>query len=563
MSCQLSHCVLTIRGVPSTNRPDRRFRLFYKKGFAYLVVYPPASSEAPLYPEQVEGRMKVMGIPTVRRSVIREAIERASGEPLALVEWPAGRALAAQVAVEIAEDRMSASVTVGAPKKGAAPPTRADILDELRDNGIIFGVDGRRIERLLSERSYGRAVVVAAGVAPVFGKGQRIAYHFNTNRGKPYLEMDFGRINLRELNFIENCIVGDVLAEIEPPVRPIDGHTVTGDIVPAETDHRTVTLKAGRNTHLSTDHTKLFAACDGNVKLTNGVVEVEPVVTVANVSYETGNIHFDGSVVVEGGVADGFVIEADGNIQIGKGVGKVTLKAGGNILLKTGITGNGEGTIDCDGDLFARYIESSTVSCRGNVFVEEAVMHSSVTAFKNCILNGRRSEILASELIVGGSLWCKKLGNVYETPTYVSVGTEPVLLVTYRATMANMESKQAELDKSEQQLEQVERMIRERRSDSRLPQARMQLLSTLDSLNSEISELRRRLPGLRDRLEVSRTSMVVVEDTMYKGAVVMFGNMEYRAPDKGVRKTILKAGVHEIIESGYNYKEKPKLKLAL
>ena len=37
----------------------------------------------------------------------------------------------------------------------------------------------------------------------MFGKAHRILYHFNLNRGKPCLEMDFDRINLKELNFIE------------------------------------------------------------------------------------------------------------------------------------------------------------------------------------------------------------------------------------------------------------------------------------------------------------------------------------------------------------------------
>jgi len=393
----------------------------------------------------------------------------------------------------------------------------------------------------------------------VFGKGHRIVYHFNVNRGKPYLEMDFGRINLKELNFIENCIVGDLLAVLEPPVRPVDGRTVTGDIIPAETDPTTVELVAGPNTHLSSDRTRLYAQCDGNVRLKNGVVMVEPVVTVANVNYETGNIHFDGTVVVEGGIADGFIVEAEGSIQVGKGVGRAALKAGGNILLKTGITGNNEGTIDCGGDLYAKYIESSTVTCRGNILVEEAIMHSNVTAFKHCVLNGRRSEVIASTLIVGGSFWCKKLGNIYETATHVSVGVEPNLLLTYRTTMKNTQTRQEEWDRTEQQLEQIERIIQVGRGDEKAAAARAQLKATLDHLNYEISELRRRIPSLRERIKAARSSIAVIEAMMYKGAIISFGNLEYRAPDKGVRKTILKAGEHEIAESGFNYHDRPRL----
>ncbi|WP_455383002.1 FapA family protein [Salinispira pacifica] len=543
----------------SSPSPGRSFRLFYRKGWAYLVVYPPKNARKTVYPEEIEGRMKLLGIPPVRAGVVRGIIERASGKPEALVEWPAGRALAATISVSIADDRMSAAVTVEAPKKGAAPPEVEDVLEELNHAGVLFGIDTARIARLLSGREYGTPIEVAAGREPVFGRGHRIVYHFNTNRGKPYLEMDFGRINLKELNFIENCVVGDLLATLEPPVRPVDGRTVTGEVIPAEVDNRVVELKPGPNTHLSSDRTKLFAQRDGNVKLNGDVVLVEPVVTVPHVNYETGNIHFDGSVVVEGGIADGFVVEAEGNIQVGKGVGRATLKAGGNILLKTGITGNNEGTIDCRGDLFAKYIESSTVTCRGNILVEEAIMHSNVTSFRHCVLNGRRSEVIASTLIVGGSFWCKKLGNIYETATHVSVGVEPGLLLTYRSTMSNVEAKQQEWDKADHQLSQLARMIQEGRSDERLAAAKSQLEATLSHLTAEIAELRRRVPPLRERLRASRSSVAVIEEVMYKGAVVTFGSLEYRAPDKGARKTILKAGEHEITESGYNYRDRPKL----
>ncbi|HUX11633.1 MAG TPA: FapA family protein, partial [Spirochaetia bacterium] len=315
----------------------------------------------------------------------------------------------------------------------------------------------------------------------------------------------------------------------------------------------------GLNTRLSPDGGKLFAECNGNVRIADGKILVEPVITVRNVNYETGNIHFEGSVVIEGSIADGFVVEANGDIQVGNGVGKATLKAGGNILLKTGINGNSEGTIDCGGDLFAKYIESCTVACRGNVLVEEAIMHSRVTAFKHCVLNGRRSEVIASELIVGGSFWCKKLGNFNEASTRLSVGVEPGLLLTYRTTMGNIEKKQEEWNRCEEQLEKIEKIVQDGRTDDRVLAARNQLHSSLDQLSIEISDLRARVPGLRDRLSASRKSIVVVEEMMYKGAVVVFGNLEYRVPDAGVRKTILKAGEHGILESGFNYHKRPKL----
>lgn len=536
-----------------------KFDLFYRVGWAYLAVYPPTGNGRQVYPEEIENRMKLLGVPRVPTKMIRDLIEAGGGEAVPLVEWPAGQALAAEISVDIAEDGMSASVTVQSPKKGAALPILSEVLEELNRAGVIFGIDRDCIQTMLSRRNFGKPVPVAAGINPVFGQAHRIVHHFNVNRGKPYLEMDFGRINLRELNFIENCRSGELLAELVPPVSAVDGRKVSGEIIPSESDNEIVQLNAGLNTHLSEDRTKLYADCDGNVRIVNGRILVDPVITVENVNYETGNIRFDGSVVIEGGIADGFTVEAGGDIQVGSGVGKATLKAAGSILLKTGINGNGEGTIDCGGDLFAKYIESCAVSCGGNVLVEEAIMNSRLTVSKHCVLNGRRSEVIASELIVGDSFWCKKLGNFNEAPTRLSIGVEPKLLLEYRSTSALMEQKQSEWDKTEHQLEQIHKLIQDGRTDERTLLARMQLQASFDQLGIEIAELRGRFAKLRDRLPASRRSIVVVEETMFKGVVVFFGTLEYHVPDAGIRKIILKAGEGQIIESGFNYYERPVL----
>ncbi len=549
--------------MPRTSTDNGKFDLFYRRGWAFLAVYPPVGTGMPVYPEEIENRMKLLGIPRVSAKTIRDLIEAAGGTAIPLVEWPGGRNLASAVSVDIASDGMSASITIQAPKKGASPPLLSDILEELDHAGVVYGIDKDCIQGILDRQAYGKPVPVAAGTNPVSGRSHRIVHHFNTTRGKPWLEMDFGRINLKELNFIENCHKGDLLAELEPPVAAVDGRKVTGDAITASTDSEVVQLAAGPNTVLSPERDKLHADCDGNVRIADGKILVESVITIKNVNYETGNIRFDGSVVVEGSVADGFIVEAGGDLQVASSVGKATLKAAGSILLKTGINGNGEGRIDCGGDLLAKYIESCTVNCRGNVLVEEAIMHSRVTAFRHCVLNGRRSEVIASELVVGDSFWCKKLGNFNEAVTRLAVGVEPRLLFDYRATAAAIREKQEEWDRIELQLEQLGKLIKDGRTaehgDTRVQLAWTQQQAALDRLGMEIAGLRNQFPNLRDRLLPSRSSIAVIEETMFKGASVMFGTLEYRAPDAGIRRTILRAGENQILESGFNYNERPVL----
>jgi uncharacterized protein (DUF342 family) len=503
--------------------------------------------------------MRLLGVPAVSYERIMDLIEAAGGEPQKLVEWPDGARLAADIHVSIGEDRMSASVFVTHPKKGAAPPSIEDITRALEEQGVVFGIDRERVHALLAGADYDRWVTVAEGREPIHARSAEIRYHFDPNRGKPYLELEFGRIDLRELNFIENRDAGDLLAELVPPVEPEDGRTVVGTTVEAETETKPVELRGGENTTTSEDGTKVYAAESGNVRVRDGRIVVEPVVTVANCSYETGNIRHDGSVVIEKHVADGFVVEASGDIQVGAGVGKATLRAGGNVLLKTGINGNGEGRIEADGNVFAKYVEGATVQCGGHLFVQEGILHSRLTTWGHCVLNGRRSEVIGSNMIVGGSLWCKQIGSVAEAPVYVSIGIPPDLLVSYRDTRRSLDESREELERVQQQLRQIEHAIEQGRAEDRLVQARDQLLTAATDLTPKIASLRHDMHELREKLTVSRGAMLVAEESMYKGVVVAFGTREFRVPEGGARATVLLLRGTTIEEHGFNPAEPPKL----
>lgn len=547
--------------MPATHHdnPDGAFDLYYHDGWAHLTVYPPAKAGRPVYREDVQNRMKILRIPRVSGAEIRALIVAADGEPHGLVEWPDGSRLASVISVTLSEDRLSAVVHITAPKRGARPPTLQDVVSTLEAGGIRHGIARDEIGEMLRDGTYGEEVIAAKGSLPVHARAGEIHYHFDPDRGKPFLIMEYGRINLKELNFIENKNAGALLAELLPSVDPVDGRAVTGEALRAETVVNPTHLAAGENTELTDGGRSIHATADGNVRLLRGAITIEPVVTVVNVNYETGNIKFDGSVVVEKSIADGFVIEATGEVQVSRGVGRATIIAGGNVLLKSGISGGGEGHIRCGGNLVAKYIEGSSVVCEGSVFVEEAIMHSDLSAAKHCILTGRRAEIIASDLMVGGSLWCKKLGSVSEAATSISIGIPPHVLTSYRQARHELVLAEERLEKTEEQLHHVDHSLSDGKTDPQLLEAREQLQADTDEFSAAIIEIRNNARQLRERLEASKNSMLVVENTIFAGSLVSFGRAEYRPPTQGARATILKHRRGEIQESGYNPRERPKI----
>lgn len=540
---------------------DGHFDLQYKAGWAWLTVHRPGEHGRPVYYEDVRNRMKLLGVPNVSFDTVSEIIDEASGVPQPIVKWPDGERLASRISVQVSDDGIRAWVLVTHPKKGAAPPSVEDVTGELTRQGITYGIEEQAIKRLLRDGRFDQWVEVACGLEPVHARSAEITYHFNPTRGKPYLELEFGRIDLKELNFIENKEAGDLLAELVEAVEPKDGRTVRNAVVPARTETQSVELRGGANTESNADGTAVYATAAGNVRLRDGAVVVEPVVTVDNVSYETGHIRHDGSVVVENHVADGFIVEATGDIQVGKGVGKATLKAGGNVLLKTGINGNGAGWIECDGNVFTRYVESSSVQCGGHLFVQEAIMHSRVAAWRHCVLNGRRSEIIASNMIVGGSLWCKQIGSVAEGSVYISIGIPPNVLSEFRATKSKLEDAQNRLEQVQQQLRPLENRLGEGGSGpSKLIQARDQLRNSAAELMPQVSQFRHDMNEIRKRLTTMPGSMLVAENSMYRGVVVAFGTKEYRVSENGVSGTVLRRPGIDIKEEGFNPADPPEIR---
>ncbi|MFP4642984.1 MAG: FapA family protein, partial [Spirochaetales bacterium] len=297
-----------------------------------------------------------------------------------------------------------------------------------------------------------------------------------------------------------------------------------------------------------------------NVRLDErGIVTVEPVVVVQNVNYETGNIRYNGSVIVEGSVADGFVVEAGGDLQIGKGVGKARLRSGRNLVIKTGINGKNEGYLECGGDLYARFLESCTAHVEGHIFVEEAIMHSEVTSGGNCVFSGKRAEIIGGRVIAGGSIWCRKMGNVNEVGTRAAIGVPPRVLLAYYEARRALSEAEDRVDNAEEALSKLDKAVEEGKRDERIERARKQLKTELPSLREARRRLRQEVPDRREKLVPDRNAILVAEELLFPGTVVTIGTHEYRPSGAGSYKTILHMGTSSIVETGLDPYSPPTL----
>ena len=59
-------------------------------------------------------------------------------------------------------------------------------------------------------------------------------------------------------------------------------------------------------------------------------------------------------------------------------MGRAYLEAGRDLVISGGLVGDGEGSCHAGRNLFAGFLENSTVKVGGNLIVTEAILHSNI-----------------------------------------------------------------------------------------------------------------------------------------------------------------------------------------
>jgi len=508
------------------------FYLRYQNGRAVLIVSPEENRSRQIYADDISARMKILGIPPVSARKIREIIARGSGKPEDLGDWPAGAQLSARVTVTVSEDKMKAEVMIEPPRPGGAPADREMIDSALAENSVVKGIDEEAVNALLRSGYNGHSRIVAWGEIPVKGRRARYKCLFVTDRGKPWKELNGGRIDLKELNFIQNRSSGDILAEYIPEVPSTDGFDVYGNTTEADEPVEEVLYKAGDGVIETGDG--LIAEINGNVRLSGDEITVEPTVKVKDVNYSTGNIDFDGSVSVEGTVADGFTVRASGDIQVGKTVGRGILHAGRNLVLSAGFAGDGEGYCEVGGSLYSKFLEGARVEVDGNLIVTEAVLHSDLEVKGNLILSEGRGEITGGTAMIAGGISCKRIGNVYAGSTRIFAGCPPKRLNDYFSLGGLLKKLREEVDELELQAGYLK--SRRGNTEQELENLEKGIAVHKKRLQEGASELKE----MREYLKSAEGTIIAVEDRLYPGVSISFGLDDFHLGDKGLERVLLR-----------------------
>ncbi|MEW6096136.1 MAG: FapA family protein [bacterium] len=513
---------------------DGMFEFFNTDRGLYLSVFPSKGTGKEITLQDVLNYVEERGFNDINKTLIRKAVENPSPKPILVGARQKLLELDGKVEVEVSPDASKAFITVIPPKPGGLPASFEDAMYALRKNDVVVGINERTVAKAVFAQS-NKPVLVAEAIPPTPGEPAKLEYKFRTDRSKVELvEDEYGRVDFKRLNLIENVRAEQVLVVKKPPGKGIPGKLVNGIEISA-LPGQDVKMPVGRNTEVSIGGTELIATMNGQVLLVGDKVNVEDTIEIkGDVGLQTGNIYFLGTVLIKGGVEDGFEVEATGDIQIKHSVGKCFISAGGSIAIGEGVKGKGTARLFAGGHIFAKYIENAKVEAKGTVQVTQEIMHSQVDAGKSILLEGKqRGSIIGGRIRVGDEIRAREIGAPAGTYTRIEVGGTPRV----REQLANLnrlyykDVNRLEMVKKEITTLQNKKM-KEKENFPIEKEAKLQrLIREHNKLTVKLQRYTDQKEFLELRIEESLGGTVHVSHTLFQGVSVGIRNANLQIKD--------------------------------
>lgn len=398
--------------------------------------------------DEVLSYLREKGISHYDKSLLEEVIEKADGSYHSIGKRsefnPTDNPI---MSVDRSEDNMQAFITISQPGEAGADVTEEEIKTILKRQGIVEKAYlEKEISDLIDNPIYAETILVAQGLEPINGEDGSIKYNYKKNRESRFKESLSGQIDFKEVIFTQNVRKGDVLAEKISPTKGEDGFNLDGKILlPKRGEEASFLL--GTNVELSEDGNQLLAACDGYISFEEKLINVHNIFIIdGDVGIKTGNIYNNGSVLIKGGIADGYQVIVKGNLEIMGSIGKVRIESDGDVVLHSGVNGNHESVIKAKGNIWAKFIENCRVESGKSVYVSDGILHSNLIAEENVICQGKRAKITGGSIMAYQEVSSLYLGTIASGEMVIEVGFKPRDLIRFNKLKLWLESLDSEVD---------------------------------------------------------------------------------------------------------------------
>ncbi len=428
----------------------------------------------------------------------------------------------AEVVVYVPRDQLSAWVIVYPPGGSGRALNQKMLSEALERERISFGVDRELLERLPDQRDcYFSLRMVARGRLPVHGKDGYVEELFPRTAERKYVVNEQNQVDYTALNLVQNVNKGDVICRITPPSEGTPGKTVRGEDIPARSG-KTPEVPKGRNTALSEDGRALVALMSGHVQFTGRGFEIRTILDIfGDVDFSTGNLNHLGDIHIHGDVRSGFTVRAMGSVTVDGVIEDTSVEAGGDLIVRGGVQGNGRAVIRSHQNIYARYLESCDVYAKGDLN-SDCVISCNIYCDGSLQVTTGHGSIVGGRIRAGGSIRAVSVGARSEIRTEITLGGHPCEDVEREEVLRELQDMERDWAKIERQPESPAKQ--KRLSDLRLKTtiSRMKLEKFKKSLDHS---------GETGEAAENLSSQLTAE-TVFPGTILLIGSRNLAVKDE-------------------------------
>ncbi len=317
----------------------------------------------------------------------------------------------------------------------------------------------------------------------------------------------------------------DILGVYHMATPGKSGLDVFGRVVPPVPGQE-LTLEAGENVQMDPDGRTFIALCDGEPKLENGTLWVDPILHIKHdIDFSTGNIRFSGSVNVKGDIKDLFTVQTGGDLEVGGTIEAAVVECGGSLKVTRGILGKEKGSIKVKSDLTARYLSNVQIWADGNITAESEIVNCDLNCRGNILL--QRGAIHGGQVTATGSIDTPALGSHNGVRTTIRAGVDPYL------------------DRQIKQMRQ-EKECHEKVIADLMPRAKDMLYALQGKPNDKLKKMAddirlsrnaletiaRDMAAMEEELEKNQTQHIIVHKVIYPDTLLYIGKFHLLVTDE-------------------------------
>lgn len=411
-------------------------------------------------------------------------------------------------ALSVDSGKMAATVTINSDQayREAASISNEQIEGWLHTKGITTGISQQGLTELkmaMETKSETKTFQVAAGIKPEHPENPYLHASYRTR------QKEGGDIRDRQISaFVKT---GELIAEIAFKKPGVEGKDVFGHTVPFKIPSLPP-IAVGAHVQ-DVNGKKFYAEKDGLPQLTETSVAVEPAyIHKGNVNLATGNVVFDGPLIIIGNVELGAMVSASGDLEVQGVIEESSVKCGGN-LTAAGIIAGPKGFVRVGGNATVAFLSNATMEVRGNLSVHGNISNSHLLVSGSIICDGPSATIVGGNIVFGETLSCKNLGKGSGHITTVTGGQNPILsrrISTLTKRLKRLEGIREVVKKGNRHLGNLKPLATSHKNAAK----RENLKDALTHVTSIISRIQSQLTNLQEQHGIYDDTRITVTGTL-------------------------------------------------